>query len=64
MESQLKGLIAQLELDESRETAFRAALAKRDAKKDAALAAKDAELLAALARIEALEGVRGEVTAL
>ena len=53
--------MAQLELDESRETAFRAALAKRDATRDAR---KDAELLTARARIEALEGVRGEVTAL
>ena len=58
-ESQLKGLIALLELDESQERAFRAALAKREAKKDAALA----ELLAARARIKALEGLRGELHA-
>ena len=34
------------------------------AEKDAALAAKDAELLTARARIEALEDLHGEVTAL
>ena len=73
-ESQLKGLLAQLELDESRETVLRAALAEKDgalaardaviAEKDAALAAKDTELLAGQARIEALEDLHGELTAL